>query len=419
MSLSLTPFESLRPHSMGSMRRSTVAPASSHSSSDAKTAENKKPIVTFASLDRIFMFYGLKLSIKSIRTAIVNYTFLSICLGYNLFQAIHNFNIFLMTGRGEGASYCIFFTFTFLQILYFAIRKNELKLVMTDALFRCKSDQKAKVKKLCDLGFIIWSLALILISFFDFYTLFYYGFVEWIRIIYYGGAENVTINVSSYRYVLAVLDPSLFCLASSWYPFITLIYVVCMYCINLVKVDYLKKTSDLVEKTVSNHNMLSMKQIKDLRYNWNRISKLDKRILSFMSISLFFFVSYLFVMFSLMVTTLTKSESKGIVLIVSQMGIEVIQALCLPVIIIVNHHLNSQAETCKLTLITNLMEQEDTDVEILQEKQSLMDEIEFWCRKIQVFSVFELNLGLIFVMGNALIPLSVLIFQMSSPDCGE
>ena len=151
----------------------------------------------------------------------------------------------------------------------------------------------------------------------------------------------------------------------------------------------------------------------NLRIEWNTITKRTSAFNDFFSFHLLLWMTIIIVHCTMMLANYRKfffSETINTMLIVNDALFFFLQLVNVFSLIFMNHHYNSilgqEIEILKTSVIHFNRNSKAFN--------KLMEDVDqTWEHKIQVYSAFTLNLGLIISMTESLIPMSVLVMEIS------
>lgn len=329
----------------------------------------------------IFSFYGLNLNIRSKKEQIIN-TVIKISLtAYAIWRLAHHLVLIINDPT----------TFHSLSLLFWYMQPISLHVHVTKSAFYLRRhfhntfNELDNEEKKSHLNFS-------LLCFFAFITSIVANFL--VECLFYPHNENVYSIIISFFWALN-------CCVSS-----TLITVVLIFNFRATMVLKLRIINKMKE-------CIKCHGYQNLRIEWNNIIKRTSAFNDFFSIHLLLWMTIIIIHCTMMLANYRKfffSETINTMLIVNDALFFCLQLVNVFSLIFMNHYYNSKVGTEMESLKTSSIVFNRNSKSF---NKLLEDVNQNWEHKIQVYSAFTLNLGLMISMTESLIPLSVLLMEIS------
>lgn len=329
----------------------------------------------------IFSFYGLNLNIRSKTEQVVNTSIKFVLMLYVLWRLTRHL-VLIINDPSTFHSLSLLFWYMIPISWHYHVTKNTfyLRRHFHNMFSDLDDDQKKdylKFSLLCFLAFVTSIVANFLVE-----------------CLFYPHNENAFTVILSFLWALNC------CSAST---FITIVQIYNFRATMILKLRIIRK----MQECVKCHGY------QNLRIEWNNITKRASAFNSFFSFHLLLWMTIIIIHCTLMLANYRKfffSESINTMLIANDFLFFCFQLVNVFSLIFVNHYYNSmvgvEIESLKTSTIHFNRNSESFN--------KLMEDVEqSWEHKIQVYSAFTLNLGLIISMTESLIPMSVLVMEVS------
>lgn len=367
--------------------------------------------------DYINTFFGQRILLSTTGSKVIEVCANICAFSFNIWRAYANtLDLINNSNHLFDLVNVFFYLIVCIQRLYLMSQRSLLKERLNQILKLCKSSSMNQIKRMSSILTVILICHCCYLCLNDYSVTFYYGIKKSVTVT---NKENLTGSASVMAHLKVWGIPIGYALfAGPWFTYIALDYMLCFYCVALAKDQFLEFLVDHIE--------WSVREIRRNRIYWRNLKRSESELLEIFEFPFFCWITNLCVIFCLLNTqkTLYETEKDALLLMINEYGEKLIGLCFLLSVIYFNHFMNSRTEfhvrKFHQEFISHHIDDYDDDrYEMREFEFELLDQdiCQNSSRKVEIYSIFQLNSGYIFTLANCLVPLAVLIAQLLSDPC--
>lgn len=329
----------------------------------------------------IFTMFGMNLNIRSRREGVMNTVIKFALTVYVIYRLAHHLVLIM---NDPSTFHSLSLLFWYMQPISWHVHVTKETYFLRRYFHNLSSHLDDEERKSC--------LKFSLLCFFTFISSIVANFL--VECLFYPHNENASSIIFSFFWAVV-------CCSSS--NFITMVQIYNIRASMILKVKVIRRMRECIK----------CHGFQNLRIEWDTITRRSSAFNSFFSFHLLLWMTIIIIHVTLMLAnyrTFFLSESINTMLILNDALFFCLQLLNVFLLIFMNHHYNSKIESEVESLKTSAINFNRNSKSF---NKLMQDVDQGWEHKIQVYSAFTLNLGLIISMTESLIPMSVLVMEIS------